>query len=86
MQARPSPIAPEGGRRRLRPPDPHQKGSAPGASDLAHTILGDRMLPVEKAALRVVGISVMATWDQLWTEMPRGWRHFFSRHAEIPRS
>ncbi len=38
---------------------------------------------VEKAALTVVGIPVRAAWDELWVEMPRVWKEFMARHAEI---
>ena len=38
---------------------------------------------IERAALTVVGIPVHAAWTELWTEMPKAWRVFIARHAEL---
>lgn len=34
---------------------------------------------VRRSALKVVGLPVHATWEQLWIDMPNAWREFFSR-------
>lgn len=38
---------------------------------------------VQKVAFKVVGIPVIATWDELWTEVPAVWEEVLSRQAEI---
>ncbi len=38
---------------------------------------------VQKSAFKVVGIPVIATWDELWTEVPAAWEEVLSRQAEI---
>jgi predicted transcriptional regulator YdeE len=38
---------------------------------------------VERGPLLLVGIEVCATFEELWTEMPRAWQAFFSRVDEI---
>lgn len=38
---------------------------------------------VHMNAMRVVGIPVEATWENLWIEMPKTWRDFIARHTEI---
>lgn len=38
---------------------------------------------IERDALTVVGLPVRATWETLWTEMPKAWQQFIDRHTEI---
>lgn len=38
---------------------------------------------VERKSFKAVGIKVSAVWEDLWTEMPRAWATFISRHEEI---
>lgn len=40
---------------------------------------------VQKAPFKVVGIKVVANWEDLWVEMPKAWQKFISRHQEIQR-
>lgn len=34
--------------------------------------------------LKLIGLTVTAGWDALWTEMPQAWRSLFARGHEIP--
>ena len=36
-----------------------------------------------KDRMWVVGMPITAPWDDLWVEMPKAWKRFFDRHAEI---
>lgn len=38
---------------------------------------------VQKDSFKAVGIKVVANWDNLWIEMPRVWKEFVLRYAEI---
>ena len=38
---------------------------------------------VQKDAFKVVGIKVVADWENLGVEMPEAWQKFISRHTEI---
>lgn len=38
---------------------------------------------VEKAPVVVVGLPVRASWRELWVEMPKVWREFIVKYAEI---
>lgn len=38
---------------------------------------------VEKGPLKVVGIEVVASWRDLWTEAPRAWEQLRARAGEI---
>lgn len=38
---------------------------------------------INKDRLWVIGMPVTASWDDLWVEMPKAWKRFFDRHAEI---
>ena len=38
---------------------------------------------VNKDALLVVGVPVRASWNDLWTEMPKAWRQFIGRQSAI---
>ena len=38
---------------------------------------------LQKPAFKVVGIPVIATWDELWTEVPAVWDEVLSRQTEI---
>lgn len=38
---------------------------------------------VERPASLVVGLKVEASWDALWTEMPKAWRTLFARADEL---
>lgn len=39
---------------------------------------------VERGPLRVIGIEVVATWRELWTEAPKAWQLLRARADEIP--
>lgn len=41
------------------------------------------MRVVERGSMRVVGIEVVAGWDDLWTEMPRAWGVLRERATEL---
>lgn len=38
---------------------------------------------IHKDSFKVVGIKVIAGWDELWEEMPRAWLNFFKRSGDI---
>lgn len=39
---------------------------------------------VEKSAIKVIGVRIIATWDDLFVEMHNAWKAFLPRHTEIP--
>lgn len=41
------------------------------------------MQSVEKAGFTIVGVQVIAEWDQLWTAVPQAWQQFIARVDEV---
>ena len=38
---------------------------------------------VERGATKVVGLQVVATWEELWQKVPKAWRIFAERYTAI---